>query len=116
MAHIGIVITASPVQYENWETALAIGGSALDKGHRVSFFFSMDGILNVIRTSDPDRRTDGPGERFQALGARGARLCACGTAAEARGRRPSDFIPGVIVGGLPDLALLISELDRLVTL
>ena len=133
MAHIGILVTMAPCQFENWETAVDIADVALEKGHKVSFFFYDDGVLNPLRRqSSPPAPYSGalsapypgalrasagiPCERFASLLSRGVAVLICGTGAKMRGLEARDFIDGVKIGGLPDFALLLTEIDRLVCL
>jgi tRNA 2-thiouridine synthesizing protein D len=48
---------------------------------------------------------------------KGAQIIACGICVNARGlENGKDYLEGVKVGGLPDFAEIVSEVDRLVTL
>lgn len=116
MAHIGILVTMAPCQFENWETAVDIADVALEKGHKVSFFFYDDGVLNPLRRQSSPLYPGIPCERFASLLSRGVAVLICGTGAKMRGLEARDFIDGVKIGGLPDFALLLTEIDRLVCL
>ena len=116
MAKLGILLTAGPFQFENWETAVNIADAALDRGHEVQMFFYLDGIYNPNRNQAfPDLPTL-PKDRFAQLVERGAKPIACGICVRARGQKGDDYIDGVPVGGLPDFAQILSEVDQLVTL
>jgi tRNA 2-thiouridine synthesizing protein D len=116
MSHIGILLTASPFQFENWETAVNIADAALEKGHTVSFFLTVDGVLNPFQRQFFPLHKALPRERFSAAVDRGARVLICGIAAQMRGLNGGDYIRGVTVGGLTDFALMLTEIDRLVCL
>ncbi|MFQ5803289.1 MAG: DsrE/DsrF/TusD sulfur relay family protein [Candidatus Methylomirabilales bacterium] len=116
MAKIGLLVTAGPFQFQKWETAVNLADAALDKGHEVRVFFYLDGIYNPNRhQSFPDLPVL-PKDRFAKLVERGAQLIACGICVRARGQKGEDYIDGVPVGGLPDFAEMLGEVDRLVTL
>ena len=54
---------------------------------------------------------------MQDLAAKGAEIIACGVCVNARGLQGGkDYVEGVRVGGLPDFAEIVGEVDRLITL
>jgi tRNA 2-thiouridine synthesizing protein D len=116
MAKIGFLLTLGPFQFENWDTASNIAEAALDKGHEVQFFFYLDGVYNPIKFQTfPDLEVM-PKDKWARILDKGAGITACGICVNARGlEKGKDFIDGVRVGGLPDLAEQISEVDRLLT-
>ncbi|MEW6365716.1 MAG: DsrE family protein [Acidobacteriota bacterium] len=116
MARIGILVTGGPFQVANCETAVSIGEAALDKGHEVVFLLSADGVYGPVRPRTAARSNGFLHQSFARLIDRGARVLVCGTAAEARGFACRDYPEGVAVGGQPDFAMLIAEMDRLVSL
>ncbi len=117
MATIGILLTGGPFQFENWETAVDIGDAALAKGHKVKYFLYLDGVYNPIQYQTfPDMEVM-PKDRIQGLTQKGAEIIACGICVNARGlQKGKDYVEGVTVGGLPDFAEIVSDVDRLVTL
>jgi len=117
MTKIGILLTLGPFQFQNWETAANIGEAALDAGHEVQYFLYLDGtyVPNKLQTF-PDLEVL-PKDRLDTLVEKGAQIIACGICVNARGLdNGRDYIEGVPVGGLPDFAEMIGEVDRLVTL
>jgi tRNA 2-thiouridine synthesizing protein D len=117
MATIGFLVTRSPLQYEHVDTASAIAEAALDKGHQVKLFLYLDGTYtpNQYQTF-PDLPVM-PKDKFATLVAKGAQIIACGVCVNARGlQKGKDYIEGVRVGGLPDFAEQLGEVDRLITL
>ena len=116
MAHIGILLTTAPFQYENWETAVNLADAAIAKKHSVSFFLYIDGVYNPLRKQSHQQYIGYPFERFLKLIRENVRVVICGTSAALRGLCKEDYIDGVIIGGLPDFALMLSEIDRLVCL
>lgn len=117
MAKLGILLTLGPFQFENWETAANIAEAALDKGHEVSFFYYLDGVYNPIKYQTfPDMQVM-PKDRVAKLVERGAKITACGICVNARGlEKGKDFVEGVKVGGLPDFAEMVGEVNSLITL
>lgn len=117
MAKLGFLLTSGPYQYENWETLANIADAALDKGHQVEIFYYLDGVYNPIKyQAFPDLPVL-PKDRVATLVAKGARILACGICVNARGlEKGKDYIEGVKVGGLPDFAEMLGEVDSLVTL
>jgi tRNA 2-thiouridine synthesizing protein D len=116
MAQIGILLTMGPFQFENWETAVNIAEAALDKGHQVRIFHYLDGILNPNKNQTFPDLDEMPKDRFAKLVAKGVKPIACGICVKARGQKGEDYIEGVTVGGLPDFAEIVGEVDKLITL
>jgi tRNA 2-thiouridine synthesizing protein D len=116
MAHIGIILTTAPFQAQNGETALNIAEAALERGHRVTMFLFMGGVWNTLRRPSHPPSTEQPSVRFSSLVQGGARIVVCGTNAGMRGIAEGEYLEGVDVGGIPDLALLLTEVDRIVCL
>jgi tRNA 2-thiouridine synthesizing protein D len=117
MTKIGILLTEGPFQTQNWETAYNIGKAALEKGHAVRYFLYLDGVYNPLKTQDFPDWEKMPKDRFEELVKKGAGIIACGICVNARGLvNGKDFFEGVTVGGLPDFAEIIGEVDRLITL
>ncbi|MDO8673259.1 MAG: DsrE family protein [Dehalococcoidia bacterium] len=117
MAKIGVLLTLGPFQFENSETAVSIAEAALDKGHEVQMFLYLDGVLNPIKHQTFPDLAAMPKDRFAGLVARGAKIIACGICVNARGlEKGKEYIEGVKVGGLPDFAEIVGEVDRLVKL
>ena len=117
MAKLGILFTRAPVQFENWETVFGIADAALDKGHQVSFFYYLDGVYTPVKyMTFPDRPVM-PKDMLEKLLRKGAKVIACGICVNARGlEKGKDFLEGAKVGGLPDFAEIVGEVDRLITL
>ncbi len=117
MATLGFLLTTGPYQVQNSETLCKTAEAALDKGHAVKIFMYLDGVYNPIKYQKfPDLDTL-PKDRVQTLVDKGAQIIACGICVNARGlENGKDYLEGVKVGGLPDFAEIVSEVDRLVTL
>ncbi len=117
MVRLGILVTASPLQFENWETAVSLAEAALDRGHHVTLCLAVDGVYAPVRKPSEAATIGVAHARVARLLERGARVLVCGTAAQHRGLGWASYgVAGVTVGGLPDFAMLLGELDRLVSL
>ena len=117
MAKLGVLLTLGPYQFENWETACNISNAALDKGHEVQMFLYLDGVYNPIKYQTFPDWTEMPKDKFAELVKKGAQIIACGVCVNARGlEKGKDYIDGVTVGGLPDFAQIVSEVDSVVKL
>ena len=123
MAHIGFMLTGGPFDSERWRTAYELGRSALDADHEVTYFTYLDGTLVPVADQEfPDCSDSGlydemPTEKFQELVADGATVICCGLCVNARGiDAERDYPDGIEVGLLPDLADLLGEADRVVSL
>lgn len=117
MAKLGLLLTLGPYQFENWHTACNIANAALDKGHEVQMFLYLDGVYNPIKFQTFPDTPSVPKDCFEELVKKGAKIVACGICVNARGlEKGKDYIEGVVVGGLPDFAEMVSDVDSLVTL
>jgi tRNA 2-thiouridine synthesizing protein D len=117
MAKLGILLTTGPFQVQNCDTAASLAEAALDRGHEVALFLYLDGVYNPIKHQTFPDLGRMPKDRFAALADRGARIIACGVCVNARGlEKGKDYVAGVTVGGLPDFAEIVGEVDRLVAL
>ncbi len=117
MATIGILLTGGPFQFQRWETAVDIGDAALAKGHGVKYFLYLDGVYNPIRHQTFPDLDQMPKDRILKLVDKGAEIVACGVCVNARGLQGGkDYVEGVRVGGLPDFAEMVGEVDSLVAL
>jgi tRNA 2-thiouridine synthesizing protein D len=116
MAQIVIVVTAAPNRSAAWQTAVSLAAAAIELGHQVALFLFMDGVYGAIRRQRRPVPAVLPSVELASLMGRGVRVCLCATAAEHRGLATGTLMAGVTVGGLPDLALMAEDADRLVSL
>ncbi len=123
MTELGIVLTGGPFDSQRWRTAYEIGRAALNEGREVTYFLYLDGTLvPVVDQSFPACADGGlfdelPAEKFRSLVAAGATVICCGLCVDARGIDAESAYPaGVEVGLLPDLADMLGEADRVVSL
>lgn len=113
---LGVLLVSSPYTYQNSETLYELSKNAIEKGYDVKVFLFIDGVNNAKLNQDPDPEVP-MNDRFQELADMGVEFQACGLCTVARGfdQSGSDFIPGVEVTGLTELAEMIGESDRFVT-
>lgn len=123
MSHLGIVLTGSPFDSERWKTAYELGRAALDDSHDVSIFAYLDGAYVPMTDQRFDEAAANglyrrmPTEHYQELLEDGAEMFVCGLCADARSIDPQSDLPeSVTVGLLPDLADVIGEADRVISL
>lgn len=123
MDSLGILLTGGPFDSQRWRTAADIGRAALDAGVEVSFFHYLDGVLVPILNQEfPGTHPDGmydemPTETYQRLMNDGAMVICCGLCVDARGIDAETDYPGAVdIGLLPDLADMIGETDRFISL
>ena len=64
---IGLLVTTRPFQFENWETAAGIAEAAIDRGHEVAFFFSIDGVHIPARPRSHPGSIRLPHKRIESL-------------------------------------------------
>lgn len=123
MSALGILLTGGPFDSQRWRTGYELGRAALDAGHDVRYFHYLDGTLVPVEDQSFPECADGglfdemPTEKYQQLLDEGAELICCGLCVDARGiDAASDYPDGVEVGLLPDLADMLGEVDRVVSL
>lgn len=123
MAHLGLIITGSPFDSQRWRTGYELGLSALETGHQVTYFHYLDGVYVPVSGQDfPDASTAGiyddmPSKKYRKLLEKGASILCCGLCIDARGLdREQDYPDGVEIGLLPDLADLVGEADKVISL
>lgn len=117
MAKLGFLLTNSSLQHEHFDTFAALAEAALDKGHEVEGFFYLDGTFSPIKHQTFPDLDIMPKHKIEMLIKKGAKITCCGICVNARGLEGGkEFVEGVRVGGLPDFADMLSEVDRLITL
>ena len=119
MAKIGFLLTEGPWQTENYKVFTKLASAALDGGHEVMVFWYLDGVYNAIKHQKfPGVEEDElPVSGMKKVVEKGAKITACGICVNGRGLQGGkEFIEGVPVGGLPDFADIMGEVDRLITL
>lgn len=97
--------------------------SSPEPGREVTYFLYLDGTLVPVVDQSFPACSDGglfdelPAEKFRSLVAAGATVICCGLCVDACGIDAESAYPaGVEVGLLPDLADMLGEADRVVSL
>lgn len=117
MAKIGFLLRTGPYQHQNYDTVYNLAKAALEKGHQVQIFMYLDGVYNLIKFQKFSEMSILPKDKFTELVQMRAKILACGTCTNARGlENGRDFIGGVKVGGMPDFAEMLGDVDRFVAL
>lgn len=117
MAKIGILLTEGPWQTENYEIFACLAEAALDKGHEVEAFWYLDGVYNAIKHQKFPGDVPLPIQRMKKVIEKGGKIIACGICVNGRGLEGGkEFVEGVKVGGLPDMADMVSEADAFIAL
>ncbi len=119
MAKIGLLLTEGPWQTENYKVFTKLATAAQEKGHEVQAFWYLDGVYNPIKhQAFPGTEEENlPISGMKKVVGAGGKIVACGICVNGRGLEGGkEFIDGVKVGGLPDFADLMGEVDTLVTL
>jgi sulfur relay (sulfurtransferase) complex TusBCD TusD component (DsrE family) len=114
---LGILLLTPPYTFQNSHTFYDLAISALEKGYGVKAFLFVDGVNNAKMNQDPD--PDRPmNDKLHELGEKGVEFQACGLCTAARGfdQTGSDFTERVEVTGLTELAEMVGECDKFITL
>ncbi len=113
---LGVLLLSSPYTFQNSDTFYELLRATLEKGHQVKVFLFVDGVNNAKLGQDPDPERP-MNDRFQELADAGVEFQACGLCTAARGfdQSGTDFIGGVEVSGLTELAEIVGECDRFIT-
>ncbi|MHA1480250.1 MAG: DsrE/DsrF/TusD sulfur relay family protein [Candidatus Thorarchaeota archaeon] len=114
---LGVLLLTSPYTFQNSHTFYDLVKAALEKGYAVKAFLFVDAVNNAKLGQEPD--PDVPmNDRFQELADLGVEFQACGLCTTARGfdQLGSDYISGVEVTGLTELAEIMGETEKFITL
>ncbi len=119
MATITIILTDGPYISEYTEIAYKMAKAAL-KTHHVNVFLYLDAVHIPKRGQKPAFFANA-GEFFQELADNGARVEACPRCANARGYQAvegmcEDYLPGIRITSLYNLAQMLQTSDKVVAL
>lgn len=119
MSIVTIILTDGPYISEYAEIAYKIARAAL-KDHKVNVFLYLDAV-NIPKAGQNPAFFANTGRLFQELVESGARIEACPRCATARGYSPEgetskDYLPGIKITSLYNLAEMIEESDRVISL
>jgi len=105
-----------PYTNQDVDTVMSLASAALNKGHEVAIFLFCDSVLAAntpIRALRIDRNIP---EKMKELAEKGAEIHICGLCYQYRGLDTSKAVPGSKMSGLPELASLIMDCDRFISL
>ncbi len=119
MKTITIILTDGPYISEYAEIAYKIAKAALKK-HRVNIFLYLDAV-HIPKIGQTPAFFSNTGDLFQELARDGARVEACPRCANARGYHADegaciDYLPGIKITSLYNLAEMLKETDKVVAL
>jgi len=116
MGTLTIQVRSGPMMSMDTNVVVKLAEAALERGHAVNVFGYGEGALVVKDGQDP-KRFPNVGEKLAELTERGVRVTVCETCSYARGVVRGEEIEGTRIGSLTnDLALFVSESDRMVTI
>ena len=119
MPKLGILFFDGPYQKQASETVCKIARAALDKGHSVRIFCYMDAVNAVL---EKQKKIDGIfniEEGFREILSKGATIRLCNICLLVRGTMKNCIkkdAGDIKKAGTPDLARIIEETDRLITI
>ncbi len=119
MKTLTIILTDGPYISEYAEIACRIARAALKK-HQVNIFLYLDAV-HIPKEGQAPAFFANVGDLFRGLARDGARIEACPRCANARGYHEAegvceDYLPGIKVTSLYNLAQMLQEADRVVAL
>ena len=119
MKTLTIILTDGPYISEYADIAYKIAKAALKK-HRVNIFLYLDAV-HIPKIGQTPAFFANTGELFQELAIDGARIEACPRCANARGYHTAenvcqDYLPGIKITSLYNLAEMLLESDKVVAL
>jgi len=109
-------VMASPYTHQDVDTTINLAESALKMGHDVEIFLFCDAVIAANSQVKPVKIDRNIPAKLKELGERGARIQICGLCYQYRGLDAAQTIPGSSMSGLPDLARLVAECDRFISL
>jgi len=114
LGNLLIVLFSSPMQFQNADTVYEFAKAAIEEGHHVMVFCDVDAVYNLMASQIlPDQTT--PAKKLAELAERGVRVLACWESARLRGIDSKEaLIKGAVESSLGELALLISESDKVI--
>ena len=119
MSRLGILFFAGPYQAQAPETVVKLANAALDKGHSVRIFCYMDAVNATLENQKEVEGIFNIEQGFKEILEKGATVRLCNLCLLVRGTTKNclDRECGDIKrAGTPDLAKIIDETDRLITI
>jgi tRNA 2-thiouridine synthesizing protein D len=113
---IAIQVMVQPYTYQDIDTAAKLAHAALDKGHEVTIFLFCDAAIASNDKIKPVRSDRKIPELLKEVVDRGGKVEICGICMDYRGITTDMIVEGSNPSGLPELAALIYESDRFISL
>ncbi len=114
---ITIQVMNPPYTYEDLDTAIKIADEALKRGHEVKIFLFCDSALASNKLVKPVRQDRNiPKTLEKMITEKGLKVDICGICMDYRGVIKDMIIEGAVPSGVPELAELIYESDRFISL
>lgn len=106
----------SPYTYEDTDTVMHMAEAAVNKGHEVAIFLFADSVLSINGAVKPLKIDRDIPRKMGELIEKGVEVHICGICYQYRGLDRKEIIPGAKLSGLPELASIIENYDRFVSL
>jgi len=119
MARLGILFFDGPYQTEAAETVIKLSKAALEKGHEVRIFCYMDAVNALLENQKKIEGIFNIEEGFKEILEKGATIRLCNLCLLVRGTIKNCLkreCGDVKRAGTPDLAKIIDETDKLITI
>lgn len=117
MNKLGLFLKSAPFTSARGNTLLSIAKAAIDKGIQVTVFLDLDGVLQVLNTQKSLEILEVPNVKFSDLVEKGAIVYVCNTCLNERGLfDPELFNQGIRIGTTEEIAGILGDVDKLVTL
>jgi len=119
MGRLGILFFNGPYQAQSAETVVRLANAALDKGHEVRIFCYMDAVNAALENQKSIEGIFNIEEGFKKILDKGATVRLCNLCLLVRGTMKNCLkreCGDVKRAGTPDLAKIIDETDRLITI
>lgn len=113
MPTLSFLFFSGPYQSESAETTVELAKAALNKGVKVRIFAYMDAVNNAQTGQKKVPGVINLEEEFKEIIARGANVSLCTLCLLVRGT--SNLIEGAKRGGTPEIADMLMESDRFLT-
>ena len=117
MEKIGFIIKSDDHEKKSWEFTMKLGEIAQSLGYEIQIFALMNGIYKLIQGRNKKEEPDPETLVIENLMDRGAKITVFGVSAQERGfETAKQFIDGVKIGSMTDLANMIGNCNRIICL
>ncbi|OGL42016.1 MAG: hypothetical protein A2161_12445 [Candidatus Schekmanbacteria bacterium RBG_13_48_7] len=117
MEKIGFIVKSDDHERKSWELVLKMGEVAQSTGYEIQIFAMMNGIYHLLQGRTKKDEPDPKVEAIEKIMDRGAKIMVFGISAQERGfESAKQFIDGVKMGGMTELANMIGACDQVICL